>query len=62
MTTFLTQRAMELEGVAFCFANSLQLESKVYGDLWNCMETGTDANPRSRRCARLTNDQTLETQ
>ena len=46
LTTFLTQRAMELEGVAFCFANSLQFESKVYGDLWNCMETGTDANPR----------------
>lgn len=48
MTTFLTQRAMELERVAFCFANSLQSESKVYGDLWNCMETGTEANPRSR--------------
>ena len=46
LTSFLTQRAMELEGVVFCFANSLQFKSKVYGDLWNYIETGTDANPR----------------
>ena len=44
MTTLLTQRAMELEGVAFCFANSNQFESKVYGDLWNYMETDTEEN------------------
>lgn len=49
MTTFLTQRAMELEGIALHFAISLQSKSKIHGDLRNCMENGTVANPRSRQ-------------